>query len=63
MRPSQLKLVLIQGGLLLGPGAIADCALPVTVVKMAPVPRPDVEEFWVARWDADSEAFFRPGRS
>ena len=63
MRPSQLKLVLIQGGLLLGLDAIADCTLPVTVVKMAPVPRPDVEEPWVARWNADPEAFFRAGRT
>ena len=58
MRPSQLKLVLIQSGMLLGPDAIADSMLPVTVVKMAPVPHPDVEEPWVARWDADSERFW-----
>ena len=58
MRPSQLKLVLIQSGMLLGLDAVADAMLPVTVVKMAPVPHPDVEEPWVARWDADSETFW-----
>ena len=58
MRPSQLKLVLMQGGLLFGPVAIADSALPVTVVEMAPVPHPDVEGPLVARWDADSGAFW-----